>query len=173
MGRLHGLARSHDVLVRQDWTGATIRDLVAAQLTPFVREDGASVEMTGDNLILKPDAVQNLGFALFELGTNAVKYGALTAPAGKIAVHWELMENGAGRYVRFVWQEKGGPPVTQPQRKGFGAMVIERFIAVTFGGRVESLYLPDGFCWTLEMPAEHLLSEPPKLTPPSPRPTAH
>jgi PAS domain S-box-containing protein len=174
MGRLHGLARSHDVLVRQDWTGATIRDLVAAQLTPFVREDGASVEMEGDNLILKPDAVQNLGFALFELGTNAVKYGALTAPAGKIAVHWELVENGAGRCVRFVWQEKGGPPVTQPRRKGFGAMVIERFIAVTFGGRVESLYLPDGFCWTLEMPAEHLLSEPPpNRPPPPPRPTAH
>jgi PAS domain S-box-containing protein len=172
MGRLHGLARSHDVLVRQDWTGATIRDLVAAQLMPFVREDGASVEMDGENLILKPDAVQNLGFALFELGTNAVKYGALTAPAGKIAVHWGLVENGAGRCVRFVWQEKGGPPVTQPQRKGFGAMVTERFIAVTFGGRVESLFLPDGFCWTLEIPAEHLLSEPPP-TRPLPRSMAH
>jgi PAS domain S-box-containing protein len=174
MGRLHGLARSHDVLVRQDWTGATIRDLVAAQLMPFVREDGASVEMEGENLMLKPDAVQNLGFALFELGTNAVKYGALTAPAGKIAVHWSLVENGAGRCVQFVWQEKGGPPVTQPQRKGFGAMVIERFIAVTFGGRVESLFLPEGFCWTLEIPAEHLLSDPPPmLVPPSPRPVLH
>ena len=84
MGRLHGLARSHDVLVRQDWTGATIRDLVGAQLAPFVREDGASVDIDGENLMLKPDAVQNLGFALFELGTNAVKYGALAAPAGKI-----------------------------------------------------------------------------------------
>jgi PAS domain S-box-containing protein len=174
MGRLHGLARSHDVLVRQDWTGATIRDLVAAQLTPFVREDGASVEMDGENLILKPDAVQNLGFALFELGTNAVKYGALTAPAGKIAVQWKLMDNGSGRFVRFVWQEKGGPPVTQPRRKGFGAMVIERFIAVTFGGRVESLFLPEGFCWTLEIPAEHLLTEqPPKRPIPPPRPTVH
>lgn len=172
MGRLHGLARSHDVLVRQDWTGATIRDLVSAQLMPFVREDGASLEMSGESLILKPDAVQNLGFALFELGTNAVKYGALTAPAGKIAVHWELMENGSGRCVRFVWQEKGGPPVTQPQRKGFGAMVIERFVAVTFGGRVESMFLPEGFCWTLEIPAEHLLSERPPPPPPS-RATMH
>jgi len=161
MGRLHGLARSHDVLVRQDWTGATIRDLVSAQLAPFVREDGASVDMIGENLILKPDAVQNLGFALFELGTNAVKYGALAAPAGKVTIRWELTETDARKSVRFVWQESGGPPVAQPLRKGFGAMVIERFIAVTFGGHVESLFLPEGFCWTLEIPAEHLLSEPP------------
>jgi len=165
MGRLHGLARSHDVLVRQDWTGATIRDLVTAQLAPFVREDGASIDMSGENLILKPDAVQNLGFALFELGTNAVKYGALAAPAGKVAVHWELVESDGRRYVRFVWQEHGGPPVAQPVRKGFGAMVIERFIAVTFGGRVESLFLPEGFSWTLEIPAEHLLSEAPANRP--------
>jgi len=44
-------------------------------------------------------------------------------------------------------------------------MVIERFIAVTFGGHVESLFLPEGFCWTLEIPAEHLLSEPPVKRP--------
>ena len=165
MGRLHGLARSHDVLVRQDWTGATFRDLVNAQLAPFVREDGASVELTGENLILKPDAVQNLGFALFELGTNAVKYGALAAPAGKVKISWDMVESGGRKHVRFVWQETGGPPVTQPRRKGFGAMVIERFIAVTFGGQVESLFLPEGFCWTLEIPAEHLLSEPPATRP--------
>ena len=132
-----------------------------AQLAPFVREDGASVDMIGENLTLKPDAVQNLGFALFELGTNAVKYGALAAPAGKVKIRWDMVESGGRKHVRFVWQETGGPPVTQPLRKGFGAMVIERFIAVTFGGHVESLFLPEGFCWTLEIPAEHLLSEPP------------
>ncbi len=97
MGRLHGLARSHDVLVRQDWTGATIRDLVGAQLAPFVREDGTSIDLDGEDLRLKPDAVQNLGFALFELGTNAVKYGALAAPAGTVTVRWELVETGGGQ----------------------------------------------------------------------------
>ena len=168
MGRLHGLARSHDVLVRQDWTGATIGDLVGAQLAPFVREDGTSIDMDGESLRLRPDAVQNLGFALFELGTNAVKYGALAAPAGKVTIRWELIESGERKYVRFSWRESGGPPVAQPLRKGFGAMVIERFVAVTFGGRVESLFLPDGFCWTLEIPAEHLLSEAPVRRPPAP-----
>jgi PAS domain S-box-containing protein len=168
MGRLHGLARSHDVLVRQDWTGATIRDLVGAQLAPFVREDGTSIDMDGEDLRLRPDAVQNLGFALFELGTNAVKYGALAATAGTVTIRWEMIEAGERKYVRFSWRESGGPPVAQPLRKGFGAMVIERFVAVTFGGRVESLFLPDGFCWTLEIPAEHLLSEAQAQRPPAP-----
>ena len=102
-----------------------------------MREDGASVDASGENLMLKPDAVQNLGFALFELGTNAVKYGALAAPAGKITIRWELVDADGRKHVRFTWQETGGPPVTQPRRKGFGAMVIERFVSVTFGGHVE------------------------------------
>ncbi len=159
MGRLHGLARSHDVLVRQDWTGATIRELVRAQLAPFVHEGGTSVEVSGENLMLKPDAVQNLGFALFELATNAVKYGALASQAGKVSIRWERVEAGERPCVRFSWQESGGPPVGQPVRKGFGAMVIERFMAATFGG----------FGWTLEIPAEHILSEPPARAAPPPR----
>src|SRR6185295_18132187 len=105
------------------------------------------------------------GFALFELGTNAVKYGALAAPAGKIMIRWEMVVRDGRKHLRFVWQETGGPTVTQPRRKGFGAMVIERFIAVTFGGHVVSLFLPEGFCWTLEIPAEHLVSEPQPLRP--------
>jgi PAS domain S-box-containing protein len=159
MGRLHGLARSHDVLVRQDWAGATIRDLVGAQLMPFVREDGASLDISGPDLMLKPDAVQNLGFALFELATNAVKYGALAAPRGRVQIHWQLVEACTEARVRFIWTEIGGPHVNVPQRKGFGSVVIERFMAAVFGGKVESSFPPEGFRWTLEIPAEHLLSE--------------
>jgi PAS domain S-box-containing protein len=169
MGRLHGLARSHDVLVRRDWAGATIRDLVSAQLAPFASDDEHSVELVGDNLILKPDAVQNLGFALFELATNAVKYGALASPGGKVTVQWELLASENRKYVRFTWRERGGPPVGQPVRKGFGAMVIERFMAAAFGGRVESTFLPEGFSWALEIPADHLLSEGQVLRRPMPR----
>jgi PAS domain S-box-containing protein len=159
MGRLHGLARSHDVLVRQDWAGAAIRDLVGAQLAPFVREDGASLDISGPDLMLKPDAVQNLGFALFELATNAVKYGALASPVGKVQVRWEFVEGAGETRVRLVWTESGGPQVSAPNRKGFGTVVIERFMAAAFGGKVESAFLPGGFRWTLEIPAEHLLSE--------------
>ena len=170
MGRLHGLARSHDVLVRQDWAGAAIRDLVAAQMAPFVREDGVNLDLAGPELILKPDAVQNLGFALFELATNAVKYGALASPKGKVTIRWELLEADGERRVRFTWSERGGPQVKAPERKGFGTVVIERFMAAAFGGKVESAFAAEGFTWTLEIPAEHLLSDTPSLRPPAPPP---
>jgi PAS domain S-box-containing protein len=159
MGRLHGLARSHDLLVREDWAGASIRDLVGAQLAPFVREEGASLDISGPDLVLKPDAVQNLGFALFELATNAVKYGALAARHGKVTIHWDLVDAEDGQRVRLQWSESGGPRVKQPERKGFGSVVIERFMAAAFGGKVESGFAPAGFTWSLEIPAEHLLSE--------------
>jgi PAS domain S-box-containing protein len=159
MGRLHGLARSHDLLVREDWAGASIRDLVGAQLAPFVREEGASLDISGPDLVLRPDAVQNLGFALFELATNAVKYGALAARNGKVAIHWDLVDAQDGQRVRLKWSESGGPRVKQPERKGFGSVVIERFMAAAFGGKVESGFAPEGFTWSLEIPAEHLLSE--------------
>jgi two-component sensor histidine kinase len=173
MGRLHGLARSHDVLVRQDWTGAAIRDLVGAQLAPFVREDGASLDVAGPDLMLKPDAVQNLGFALFELATNAVKYGALASPVGKVQVRWDFVDAEGEARLRFAWTESGGPQVSAPARKGFGTVVIERFMAAAFGGKVESSFLPGGFCWTLEIPAEHLLTEAALQRQPGYRAAAH
>jgi two-component sensor histidine kinase len=159
MGRLHGLARSHDLLVREDWAGASIRDLVGAQLTPFVREEGASLDISGPDLVLKPDAVQNLGFALFELATNAVKYGALASRNGRITIRWTLVDAAAGQRVRFAWSESGGPHVKAPERKGFGSVVIERFVTAAFGGTVESAFAAEGFSWAVEFPAEHLLSD--------------
>ena len=82
-------------------------------LGPFVREDGTSIDMDGENLRLKPDAVQNLGFALFELGTNAVKYGALSAEGGQVAISWTVRRPsirqtawwaaGESRWKRPVW----------------------------------------------------------------------
>jgi PAS domain S-box-containing protein len=165
MGRLHGLARSHDLLVREDWAGASIRDLIGAQLAPFVREEGASLDIAGPDLVLKPDAVQNLGFALFELATNAVKYGALAARKGKITIRWDLVDGDPGQRVRLSWSESGGPHVKAPDRKGFGTVVIERFMAAAFGGTAKSVYAPEGLSWTVEIPAEHLLSEQASLAP--------
>ncbi len=162
MGRMNGLARSHDVLVRQDWAGAAIRDLVGAQLAPFANEDGEGIDVDGPDLMLKPDAVQNLGFALFELATNAVKYGALAVSGGRVQIRWELANVENQVRVRFLWSETGGPPVSAPGRKGFGTVVIERFMAAAFGGKAESSFPPEGFRWTLEIPAEHLLSEAPR-----------
>jgi two-component sensor histidine kinase len=84
-------------------------------------------------LIEGPDAVwldsnNSLGLAmtLHELATNAVKYGALSNPAGRVSVAWELKERVTPRRVSLHWKERGGPPVTEPTRKGFGSRLIEQ-----------------------------------------------
>jgi two-component sensor histidine kinase len=117
-----------------------------------VREDGTSIDMDGEDLRLRPDAVQNLGFALFELGTNAVKYGALSTGQGSVAVRWTTDD---GRF-RLRWEEKDGPPVAAPTRQGFGTLMIERGLAAELQGDVRIDYRPAGVVCTIDAPLDVL-----------------
>jgi two-component sensor histidine kinase len=96
--------------------------------------------------------VQNLGLAFHELCTNAMKYGALSQPGGKVEVHWEFVEHHGEPRIRLVWKERGGPPVDPPSRSGFGRIVAEQMIASSLDAVVETEFEPDGVRWTLEMP---------------------
>ncbi|MFL9826268.1 HWE histidine kinase domain-containing protein [Rhodoplanes sp. SY1] len=166
-GRLHGLARSHDLLVHTDWMGASIEELVRLQLEPFVGE--AALEVEGAPLMLRPEAVQNLGFALHELATNANKYGALGQAGGRVRIAWRLATApDGGERVRLVWQESGGPPVTPPTRAGFGSTVIQKLTEASLNAVVTVAYDPEGFRWEADMPAAEILSDVPPPAPPAP-----
>jgi PAS domain S-box-containing protein len=171
-GRLHGLARSHDLLVHMDWLGATLDELVRFQLAPFVGES-SSLKIDGPSLMLRPEAVQNLGFALHELATNANKYGALGQAGGLVTMHWsvETGPNGDER-VRLRWEETGGPPVQPPRRAGFGTTVIQKLTEASLNATVTMAYDPDGFRWEVDMPAAEILSEIPPPPAPAPAPEA-
>jgi two-component sensor histidine kinase len=80
--------------------------------------------------------------ALHELATNAVKYGALAGPQGRIAIRWCPDPDRPG-FVRLIWREFGGPPVSEPERSGFGTRMLGRAFAVS-GGEAEVRFLPDG-----------------------------
>ena len=84
--------------------------------------------------MLAPDTAQNLGLAFHELATNASKYGALAADAGELAVTWTRADGE----VRILWQEHGGPPVTPPERRGFGRVLLERLVGATLNGSVDA-----------------------------------
>ena len=126
--RIQALADAHDLLVEQQWAGAALEDLVRAQLSAFGTE---RVTTSGDKVVLRAEAVQNVALALHELATNAVKHGALSAPQGRIAIDWTPHGNDGG--VRLTWREIGGPPVTEPERKGFGRFVLERVTVNALG----------------------------------------
>jgi len=151
--RLQSLAGSHDLLVREDWQGASMRELVHSQLGHYIDRVGSQIELTGEPLQVQPDAAQHIGMAMHELATNAAKYGALSVPGGKVDISWRLSRTPNDTPVcNLSWAESGGPPVERPSRRGFGRVVIERTVARALHGEVRIEYAPSGLRWTLEFP---------------------
>jgi PAS domain S-box-containing protein len=140
-GRLQALARVHTVLSESNWVGARLPYLVSEQLAPYKREGVQRARSNGPNLLLKPTAAQAMAMVLHELTTNAVKYGALSVPNGRVEVEWQ---NAADGTLVLRWGETGGPPVKQPTHQGFGTKVIERSVRDQLGGEARFDWRPEG-----------------------------
>ena len=153
--RLFALSRSHDLLTRENWQGAGLLDLVNEAMEPFGVENGRTERfvITGKNIRLPPNVTLALGIALHELATNAVKYGAFSNEAGSILLAWTVEPMPEGDRLILRWQEKDGPPVTPPTRKGFGSRVIERGLPHELKGTVNLDYRMDGVVCTINIPA--------------------
>lgn len=157
-GRLEALGRSVDRLLANEQQGVRIDELVRSELTAFGLLDGAQISVNGPALGVNPAAARSIGLTLHELATNASKYGALSVPEGKVAVHWELANSGAQRRFLMTWRESGGPIVTEPKRRGFGRRVIEQSTSQALAGEVTHEFLPGGVRWTLAIPAAFVVS---------------
>jgi PAS domain S-box-containing protein len=153
--RIAALSRSHDLLGREKWQGAGLRDLAVESLKPFGVAEGRAERFTikGENIRLAPKAALALGIAFNELATNAVKYGAFSNEAGAILVEWTLDTEPDGRWLCLHWREKDGPPVTLPTRKGFGSRVLERGLAHELNGKIDLKFAPGGIICTIHVPA--------------------
>jgi two-component sensor histidine kinase len=124
-GRIQALANVHALFVQSRWTGADLRDLVTQELSPYSQNEGTRTRIDGPSVLLEPDAAQSVAVILHELATNAAKYGALSAPQGRVQVEWSRAADG--RLV-LRWTETGGPLISAPTRKGFGSRVMEAMI---------------------------------------------
>lgn len=153
--RLFALSRSHDLLTRENWDGAGLLDLVNQAMEPFGVANGRTERfvITGKNIRLSPNVTLALGIAFHELATNAVKYGAFSNEAGSILLAWTAEPTPKGDRLILRWQEKDGPPVTPPIRKGFGSRVIERGLPHELQGTVNLDYRLDGVVCTINIPA--------------------
>jgi two-component sensor histidine kinase len=152
--RLQGLAESQELMVRQNWQGAWLGDLVQAQLELFAA--GKRANFDGPRIFLNANAVQNIGFALHELATNASKHGALSERDGMVEVRWRRELDGR---THLTWVEAGGPPVTPPDRKGFGHLVLSQLVAQALQSTTHLEFYPQGVRWSLDIPAHHVLGE--------------
>ena len=141
--RLVALARSHDLLIRSDWEGASLAEVAERALLPYGGSDRAT--LSGPPVQLSAGIVEMLGLAFHELATNAAKHGALSVPHGRIEVRWSLLpaKCGSGQ-VEIAWIERGGPPVTPPASRGFGSRLLEQGLAQNSGGTAKLVFRPEG-----------------------------
>ncbi len=124
-GRLRALAHAHGMLAQSRWAGADLHRLVAMELSPYFREGDPRAQVDGPNVLLRPEMAQAMAMAVHELVTNAVKYGALSVPSGRVRVKWSLQ---GGRKLQVSWKEAGGPLVKAPSKEGFGTRAIARML---------------------------------------------
>jgi two-component system CheB/CheR fusion protein len=151
VGRLHALARAHDLLVDEGWANAEIGQLVRMTLRPY---RGAQVEAEGPSLTVRPQAGVTLAMILHELATNAAKYGALSVPTGTVSITWASDNRDGQSQIQLNWIETGGPPVAPPSRRGFGSTLIERGTDNDMHGKAVLDYRAEGLRCTLRFPLE-------------------
>jgi PAS domain S-box-containing protein len=151
--RIQALSANQDLLVRNEWNGVDIADLVRAQLAHFADLIGSRIAMRGPKLRLNPASAQAIGLALHELSTNAGKYGALSADAGRVDIRWGCN----GDTLTMSWTERDGPPVSAPERRGFGTIVLKSMAERSLDGAVQLDYAPSGLIWRLTCPAANAL----------------
>jgi PAS domain S-box-containing protein len=151
--RIQALSANQDLLVRNEWNGVEIADLVRAQLAHFADLIGSRIAMHGPKLRLNPASAQAIGLALHELATNAGKYGSLSTERGCVNIRWGT----TGDAFTMGWAERGGPPVSAPKRRGFGTTVMKAMAERSVGGMVALDFAASGLTWRLACPAGNAL----------------
>ena len=154
--RLRGLSACQDLLIKSDWHGIDIHELVHAQLHHFKDLIGTRIFLEGPAIHLTSASAQAVGMALHELATNAAKYGSLSASEGRVRISWGYLE-GVETLFRMRWTEENGPKVSLPNQKGFGSHVTGPLVELALGGKVEIEFLEGGLSWKLSAPVAEVL----------------
>jgi two-component sensor histidine kinase len=145
--RLMALSAAHDVLTRENWSGARLADIARETLKPYLAEGRILIE--GPDARVPTNVAVALSMALHELATNALKYGALSTSAGEVRLSWSRGD----RVLRLEWREMGGPPVRPPERQGFGSRLLLRGLTGDLTSPAELIYAPEGLICRLDVPA--------------------
>ncbi|OAP34773.1 sensor histidine kinase [Sinorhizobium americanum] len=151
-GRLQAISEAHGLLSDYEWGTIRLAELISKQLKPYVSDYAEQVEIHKDEVLLGPDQAVGLGLVLHELATNAVKYGSLSVPKGKIVLTARSVVEEGSAVLHLTWTEVGGPPVREPRRRGFGSLLIERSLDKIIGSSVKVEYLPAGVTALIRLP---------------------
>lgn len=149
--RLSALAAAHDLLTEQAWHSASLHKIIRSALVGCGADEGR-IELSGSKLVIPPKSAVSLSMALHELCTNAIKYGALSAPGGRIAVDWSVTSPQDEPRLELQWIESGGPRVEAPTRRGFGLRMLEQGLARELNGSGAIEFREDGVVCRIDAP---------------------
>lgn len=149
-GRIQNLAQAQDLLNSGAGVAAPMREVVERAMRPFT--SGDRVLISGPEIILPPKLATSLSMAIHELGTNAIKYGALSNDGGTVEIAWQTSGDAPDQRFTVVWRERHGPEVQPPTSKGFGSKMIEKVLAAESDGTATMDFQPDGLVCTLSAP---------------------
>jgi two-component system CheB/CheR fusion protein len=164
LSRLDAMSRTHDLLVRENWTGAKLRSLLEVALEPYLSQDQGNVSLEGSAIKMTSGAATTLGMVFHELATNASKYGALSLAGGHVAVSWKTLPGGTAEQsvIQLTWVEREGPPIDPAEKlNGFGTSLIARSVEHELLGKVALGPAAEGVRWTITFPVTGNVEETP------------
>jgi two-component sensor histidine kinase len=152
LARLFALSSQHDLLTMDNWEGASFEGVVRRALRPWREDDRMRFTVEGPAVHLDPKRALALGMAFHELATNAAKYGALSNPNGMVRIHWTIEPDD--KMLKLCWEERGGPVIGEPQRRGFGLRLIENGLERELSGKVSVNFRAEGLVceWDMKLP---------------------
>jgi two-component sensor histidine kinase len=150
--RIASLAKTHNLLTEDYWQTAPLREIALTELRPFAETRQPRFMLIGPPVELSADLAVPVGMALHELTTNAVRYGALSVPAGYVRVQWSVTETEGVRKLHLEWSEFGGPTVEEPKHRGFGSTLLQRVLPMQCKAEVEVQYSPEGLRFQMDAP---------------------
>jgi two-component sensor histidine kinase len=154
VGRIAALRRVTDVLVQENRRGANLRTIVEDALASLAVGGPDSICTKGPDVSLQSRVAMAFAMILHELGTNAVKYGALSTEEGRVKVEWNVTGTSQATVVRLRWTEHGGPSVKPPITNGFGTRLLQG-LARELQGTIDLNYDPAGVRCVVDAPLAH------------------
>jgi two-component sensor histidine kinase len=149
-GRLAALSRTQKFLARAATFKIDLEEMVRAELLSHCAEGLENVTVAGPHVLLSQKAAENLGLAMHELVTNAVKFGALSFPYGKLAVGWRIDQP---KILALEWKESAAAPIDPaPARNGFGREFLERGLPYQLRANTHLEFHSEGVCCLIELP---------------------
>ena len=157
--RISALSANQDILIRSEWRGAPLDELVKTHLTYVDDLIGRRIHIDGPELLIRPSAAETLGLALHELCTNASKYGALSNDHGEVRISWTTEPRADGTDFVLSWTESGSPPAAASSRPGFGTTVTDRVPRMSLQASIIRSLGSDGLRWGLRCDLAQVISD--------------